>query len=289
MGQFNWTVLGQQGRQYRVGIYHGEKSGHLMVHCNSKVVLVDFFVKDTKDYSFFIDDEFFVLEVEKKDGQFLYGLELDTTTDTPLNQLRKKRDIKHLVMVGLIIAGIIAVAIGFFWGYPKYQSLKSEAEKTEILAQNGIETTAEIRYDSTSTEMKYFFVGDGKAISGSPVFENENKPVFPLKHGEVFLVKYSKNTPELHQVYWTQLPDEQLTNYKNRTGVIHKEANPTFSDLKVNCQVELAFRIDDFDGLKQLFYQNETLESNPDFNTISYQKFIRDEPFRNLSKENCWP
>ena len=289
MGQFNWTVLGQQGKQYRVGIYHGEKSGHLLIHCNSKVVLVDFSVKESKDYSFFIDDEFFVLEVEKKDGQFLYGLELNTSADTPLNKIRKKRDIKHLVGVGLIIAAIFAVGIGFFWGYPKYQSLKSETDKNEILAKNGIETTVEVRYDSTIAGMKYFFVGKGKPISGSPIFSKENKPIFPLMNGETFLVKYSKNTPELHIVYWTQLPDEQLIKYKNRVGVIHKEANSDFSDLKVQCQIELAFRIDNFDGLKQLYYQSESPESNSMFNKNTYQKFIRDEPFRKLSEENCWP
>lgn len=289
MSQFNWTVLGQRGKQYRVGIYHGEKSGHLLIHCNSKVVLVDFNVKESKDYSFFIDDEFFVLEVEKKDGQFLYGLELNTSADTPLNKIRKKRDIKHLVMVGLIIASIFGVGIGFFWGFPKYQSLKSETDKKEILAKNGIETTAVVRYDSTSAEMKYFFVGDGKAITGSPIFENKNKPIFPLENGETFMVKYSKNTPALHQVYWTQLPDKQVVNYKSRVGVIHEESNPNFSDLKIKCQVELAFRIDEFNGLKQLYYQNDSPESNPIFNKNTYQKFIRDEPFRNLSKENCWP
>ncbi len=289
MGQFNWTVLGQQGKQYRVGIYHGDKSGHLMIHCNSKVVLVDFSVKESKDYSFFIDDEFFVLEVEKQDGQFLYGLELNTSADTPLNKIRKKRDIKHLVGVGLIIAAIFVVGIGFFWGYPKYQSLKSETDKKEILAKNGIETTVEVRYDSAAANMKYFFVGKGKPISGNPIFTKANKPIFPLKNGETFLVKYSKNTPELHQVYWTQLPDEQLIRYKNRVGVIHKKSNSSFSDLKVQCQVELAFRIDNFNGLKQLYYQNESSETNPIFNESTYQKFIRDEPFRNLSEENCWP
>jgi len=281
--------LGQAGRQYKVGIYHGNKSGHLMVYCNSSVVLVDFHVKETKTYSFFIDDEFFELQVEKKDDEFLYGLELNTTVDTPLNKIRKSRDKLHLIKVGLLAVAILIGVIGLVWGIPKFRASKSYEEKKVILSEKGVDTTVEVRYDSIAKVMKYFFVGSGKSIYGEVIFENDNTPIFPLESGETFSVRYAKNAPEIYEINWRNLPDKQIVNYKKRTERKHKSQNPTYSDLKISCEVELAYRIEKLNGLAQLFYQNERPETNPKFNKDSYLKFVRDEPFRSLSKENCWP
>ena len=288
MGQFQWTVLGQTGKQYKVGIYHGDKSGHLLIYCNAKVVQVDFSVKESKDYSFFIDDEFFELEVEKKDGAFLYGLKLNTTADTPLNNLRKEKEKSDWAKSIIFAIVFILLISGLVWAIPKVRAMQSEADKTQILAEKGVDGIVEIRFDSINGKFNYFFVGKGNAISKKIDKETTNLP-FPLSNGDKFPIRFAKNNPELHQVKWQTILPQQIEKYKSRTAQIHKKLNPSFSDTKINCQIDLAFRLDSLNGLKHLFFQNESLDSNPEFNQTSYEKYIRGEPFRRLSKENCWP
>ena len=288
MGQFNWTVLGQTGKKYNVGIYHGNKSGHLMIYCNSKVVQVDFHVKESKTYSFFIDDEFFELEVEKKDNEFLYGLKLNTTADTPLNNLIKERDQRHWAKTILFAISFILLVSGLVWGIPHLRSMKSDTDKAQILAEKGVDGIVEVRFDSTQKIFNYFFVGKGKAISKA--IQNQSiTPIIPLASGDVFPIRFVENTPEVHLVSWKKILPKQIEIYKNRTQQVHQKFNPDFSQKKVECQIELAFQLDSLQGLAHIFFQNENLESNSKFNQASYQKYIRDEPFRRLSTENCWP
>ena len=43
MAQLNWTYVADSGQQYRVVLYHGTRSGHVLVTVNQKVSIVDFF------------------------------------------------------------------------------------------------------------------------------------------------------------------------------------------------------------------------------------------------------
>ena len=69
---------------------HGAESGHLMVYCNTNIVLIDFEILQSKTYSFFIEDELCELSIERKDDQFFYGFEINKKADTPLNRQRRK-------------------------------------------------------------------------------------------------------------------------------------------------------------------------------------------------------
>ena len=92
MNQSHWTYWDDYGRQHVVGILHGADTGHLVVHCNSKVMLVDFNVQETKTYSFCIDEHLCKLKVsnEKATG-FTYELGVDENLNTPV-YLKKKKE-----------------------------------------------------------------------------------------------------------------------------------------------------------------------------------------------------
>ena len=95
--------------------------------------------------------------------------------------------------------------------------------------------------------------------------------------------------PELHTVHWEKILPQQVEHYKKRTTVVHQQLHPKFSKTKIKCQLDLAYQLDSLKGLAQFFFQNEDSATNSDFNQATYQKYIRDEPFRRLSKEKCWP
>ena len=110
MSQLNWIFLDDFGRKFKVGLYHGDQSGHLMVFCNSRVLLIDFHVLQSKKYSFYLGDELCDLILERKDGKFQYGLKPDKNADTPLNRLRKHQTRKHWIQ-SAVLGGLVLFSI----------------------------------------------------------------------------------------------------------------------------------------------------------------------------------
>ena len=90
MSQITWTYIDDDGSRHRVGLFHGDNTGHLLVYCNARIVVIDFSVKASKNYSFFINEELCDIEVEEKEGKFAYGFKVDQITDTPRNRGRRK-------------------------------------------------------------------------------------------------------------------------------------------------------------------------------------------------------
>ena len=90
MSQMTWTYVDDDGYPHKVGLFHGNNSGHLMVYCNTRIVVIDFNVLKSKNYSFFINEELCDISIEEKDGKFAYGFDIDKVTDTPRNRGRRK-------------------------------------------------------------------------------------------------------------------------------------------------------------------------------------------------------
>lgn len=289
MAQFQWTVLGVTGKKYNVGLYHGDKSGHLLVHCNGNILVTEFYVKETKNYSFFLDDELYELLVEKHETQFGYSLNPNKTADTPMNRQIWKRDRKNLLQAIVFFGGFFLLIIGLAFAIPKWQSSSLEKDKQRLLETKGHYTTARFMIDSTDLSIQYFYVAGEKSFSKKLLKnKDEQLTVLPLENGDEFELKYFKDSPTLHEILWNKPTEKQIVKYKNRTGEVHQTLHSDFSKNKISCEVGLAFQIDSIRGLAYLFYQNVEEIENAVFNKKSYLRFIRNEPFRKLAAENCW-
>lgn len=115
MSQMTWTYIGDNGARHRVGLFHGDNTGHLLVYCNTRIVVIDFGVTSSKNYSFFINDELCDIEVEEKEGKFSYGFKVDQVTDTPRNRGRKKmiRDERRQTIVAGAVFVLFIVLLVF--------------------------------------------------------------------------------------------------------------------------------------------------------------------------------
>ncbi|HOY19654.1 MAG TPA: hypothetical protein PLC89_20245 [Haliscomenobacter sp.] len=91
MAESLWRFTNDHGQPYLIGLFHGDKDGHLVVHCNSRVVLIDFNVQDTKAYSFFIEEELCEVKLDRQDEGFAYSCAINLEVDTPKNRWRKSR------------------------------------------------------------------------------------------------------------------------------------------------------------------------------------------------------
>ena len=291
MAEFHWTVLGKTGNKYEVGLFHSDKTGHLLVHCNSKPILIDFFIKDTSEYSFFLDDELFELTIEKKEGIFLYGLKSNTTADTPLNRAVKHRDKSDLIKTALVFAGFLALLAGFVFGIPYYQNKRMEAKKEVLLAQGGVAAELQVKRKDGAELLSYFFVADGATISGSVdpnLSERGFRSFFPIENDDVFFVRYLRDNPQIHVIFWNKPSSNQVEKYKIRCRKVHQRKHLDFSKEKVACEINLAFELDSLRGLAEFYFQSANKVESPNFNKNTYEKYIRSEPFRSKTKERCW-
>ncbi|OAV44259.1 hypothetical protein [Lewinella sp. 4G2] len=117
MPQLSWSINGVNGIIYRIGLFHGDKDRHVVVHCNDKVVAVDFSVEEAKTYSVFLDQELCEVAIETAGpDQYTYDCRINRDAATPLNEKRKqhraeeeKRD--QYRVIGLLSIGIIILLI----------------------------------------------------------------------------------------------------------------------------------------------------------------------------------
>lgn len=116
MSQMTWTYFPDRGGSHRIGLFHGDVDRHLLIYCDDQILIIDFHVRSTRRYSFFIDDEWLEIIVEETNGGFAYGLVPNRRADTPGNRDRRRaerREYVRLALLALLVAGVISAAIFF--------------------------------------------------------------------------------------------------------------------------------------------------------------------------------
>ena len=114
MSQITWTYVDDDGYPHKVGLFHGNNSGHLLVYCNTRIVVIDFNVLTSKNYSFFINEELCDIAIEEKEGKFSYGFTIDQITDTPRNRGRRKMNrlqTRQTLMIALVSVIVITAMV----------------------------------------------------------------------------------------------------------------------------------------------------------------------------------
>jgi hypothetical protein len=57
MAQITWQYINKQDTAYFVSLYHGDKSGHLLLYSGKQIISIDFSIKANKTYSFLLGEE----------------------------------------------------------------------------------------------------------------------------------------------------------------------------------------------------------------------------------------
>lgn len=117
MSQLVWTYVDDYGDKYNVGIVHVAPNGHIVIQCNTRIIIIDFNVLKTKTYSFFLGPELCELNVKREDENFSYGLTINQEADTPLNKLRRKYRKRDLLYTLLVFAMLIISVFAFSYTF----------------------------------------------------------------------------------------------------------------------------------------------------------------------------
>ena len=121
MNQFHWTYWDHFGGQHVVGILHGIKTGHLVIHLNSKVLIIDFNVLKSKKYSFLINEEICELQIKEEENGFKYDLGVNEEQAAKRRALEKQANRKFLYQqIGAIaLTTLLIFGIALFVYYSK--------------------------------------------------------------------------------------------------------------------------------------------------------------------------
>lgn len=288
MNQFKWQFIDGRGKKQSVGLLHGAKSGHLVIHCNSKVILVDFKVHQTKTYSVFIDDELCTITIERKGEQFLYGLDIDKEVDTPLNRVRKQIDKKDFYQTLAFGIGLVVLILGFSAGISIYNHQK-KLHPLYGIDKNSPETHGRVSQitKGRSKLVSYFFVVDGEAISAEKSQPYAIKNKMPLKKGDEFVVKYVPDDPYYNRIDYSRPSLQQIQVYKKRVAEkylsLFTETDPDYC----HCLIETVYEFKGYAGLCDFYYLDVDLLDNKDHNQTSYQALIKDAAFQALLQRRC--
>jgi len=290
LNRFNWTYIADKGVKHHVGLMHGAESGHLLVYCDAKIILIDFEILEDKTYSFFIDEQLCEISIEKINEQFYYSFEINKTADTPRNNLRKKIERRHMIQGISVLGGIVLLAIIFSWIMITWNDNSMPQTPAEMV-RSGKEGKAKIIKVSDS-EIKYFYIVNGQSYSAETDFDDNSVVVLetgmPLEEGDEFVVKYVSNNPKLNQIDYNRPTKNQIDKYRRRAIEKYLEYNPQKDSIFSVCIVNIAYDLKGIQGLADVFFQNTPATENPRNNNNTYKRLIRDLPFQEELNKRCW-
>ncbi len=61
MAQRFWLYKNLRGETFEISIYHGDKTGHVLIYVGREILQIDFSVKTMKEYTFMLEEELFRL------------------------------------------------------------------------------------------------------------------------------------------------------------------------------------------------------------------------------------
>lgn len=309
MAQINWVFLDDFGGRHRVGLYHGDRSGHVMIHCNMKVMQIDFSVKDSKMYSFFIEDELIEVILDKKDGVFGYEFRVNKKVDTPRNRDRKVqqgRTRKYMaIMAGGIVLLLAIAFVGLKW-FGKTQEAKRMASTSIVshyskanmhrLANEGKRTVARLHLAQGekpgNQKITYTLLAVDSIMEQGDFALSKTNPIvlpngFPFSEGDEFYAVYLPSEPQVHRVDFFQPAASTTATYLRMAEKMEQQYNAAVSPEKNACRVQTTAELVGWTSLAHFIFQDKTPEENARHNRESYTRLSQNQELIKAIQERC--
>lgn len=292
MNHYTWTYVAGEGRNYNVGLFHGNKTGHVLIYVGTKIVTIDFGVLDSKAYTVFIEDELCHIKLERRGGEMYYFFEIDKKADTPRNRARNAMEKKFAWQLFIAMGIFIALIVGFVIWNP-FQKEASISKEEQLLLNQGEETAGRVVFTADSAEpaVSYQFVAHNRSyLSASNLAFQPGlllKNGMPLKAGDEFIVRYVSSRPEISRILFHRPTDRQVEIYKQRAAEKHLLLNPNEAPSFVSCLLNVAYRLNGIKGLADFYFQDSPPQANPAHNQMTYQQLRQELPYQKMVALEC--
>jgi hypothetical protein len=266
-----------------------------MVYCNQKVVLIDFKVFDTCSYPLFLEDELFHVNIERKNGKYFYGFQIDKEADTPRNKARRLIEKKHwkqtMVFVALLALAVTAVTI---IGQNLKEDKTDPAERAELILHHGRMTECQVEaiyQHEDQTSVRYRFMVNDKAYSGRAVLPPKENPTLPnglpLQEGDQFSARYVSDRPGWNTIDFEQPTEKQIGRYRQLALEQQALHHPQQPESLIACLLDIAYAQKGLSGYADFIFQTASATENPQANALTYKRLLRSLDFQNARERQC--
>ncbi len=291
MAHCTWTYASDEGRNYNISLYHGPTTGHLLVLCNLKILLIDFSILQSKSYSFFLGEDLFVLDLERKGNTFYYNFDIDFDIDTPINRRRKALARKHWIQSLAFFGFLIACIFMFTSLVIKNKPDQRVSYSTEFPIDSTKFAPAKvfINEDGELLDVHYQFVAYNNLYRSRITIPDSILRIgMPLENGDEFKVYFSKYSPDTNMIDFNQPTENQILRYQKRTIEKHAALNENLPSPLAKCMVNVAYDMAGIKGLADFYFQNISPDENPQHNTNTYLRLTRDIHYNREKEFTCW-
>ena len=303
MAQMNWVYLDNAGGQHRIGMYHGDKTRHLLIYCGNKIVQIDFSVKETTFYSFFIEDELCEVHLVKDQyGAFGYEFKINKEANTPLNQQRKNilRIERKQFAIGIGIMALFIVALLGFNRYQKYKKAYDAMAESSIIGHLTPGDVSTLQQNGRFSNVTFFLVQEqGKPVAHYTFYTSDSLLVsgkvsappsgklllptgFAIGDRHEFKAQYLPTNPSLHRINFYEPSPATIAKYLEESiatqQLLHPENTATYN----SCLVNTIKNNKHWLKLSTIINQNDSKN-----NKNEYLRLIRDVDIVHLIAQQC--
>lgn len=290
MQHCTWVYVDDNSIHHHVGLYHGPQTGHLLIYCDSNVMVVDFNVFESKVYTFFIEEELLEVRLERKGDQMFYTFEINKKADTFRNRLRKKLDQRDLRQLWIFIIGMVLV-IGGATAYWMSRQKTIPYIPPGILLVEGTQTTGKVFVKGQGKEaiVEYSFVSGSQVFRSGPLSAANLllETQLPLASGDEFEVYYLPENPLSNHIFWNHPTELQVERYLRRVVEQHRSFYPASDTVSVLCAARAAYEWKGIHALADMYFQKKEPFENAYHNQHSYEKMLSDPAYQNLLSVQC--
>jgi hypothetical protein len=281
MKQFHWNHIDQTGKLHKVGLMHGSRTGHVLIHVNGKISSIDFKVMETKQYSFFINEELIELNIIRHDDHYEYTMEINEEVKTPLNERRNKARAKMGYQTFAFFGILMLIVLGFsMWMINSDWYKHRQKEQIRRLDYIGIYTKAKLFVKDGKT-YKYSFVDRDLNL----VEAKEPLPRYLIQNGDEYMVRYLPSDPSINKVFFAKPTEYQIDRAMKEVLKVCQELDATKSEGMCQCIVEAAAETKGYKGLMSYVNQHVVSAMNPVFNAESANTLLNSDTFKRHLKE----
>lgn len=118
MAQIFWNIPNTSGPDYEVGLYHGEKSGHVIVYSGTAILRIAFSVTTTASYSFLLGETLYMIRLTHTEEEWKYNLESAANGQqfTPLEPSQNEKTfLADAIKITMVILLALLLLAGYFY------------------------------------------------------------------------------------------------------------------------------------------------------------------------------
>jgi len=114
MSQANWAYCNKRGQLYKIGLYHGDDSGNVVIYCNNQILTIDFEIEGPKSYTFYLDQDVCEVSIEEREVGYFYDFCVndEKASDPPHKQESHSNEHSYRLYASLAVLLLFSLIFG---------------------------------------------------------------------------------------------------------------------------------------------------------------------------------